>query len=216
MQDERPTLWLVAGPNGVGKTTYAFRHIRRISGSVNFVNLDEIARGLSPLQPDAQRLQAARIALSMQSGFLARRESFSLETTLSGLTYLGLLRRAKTAGYRVQLLFFSVPSVEVSIARVAKRVSRGGHDVPEEDIRRRYGRSYLNFFRYVDLVDNWLIWENGASRAYSIASGKAACINPHTFRFKGRGSGRYAFLPEAFRHRLEGMQRCAEERPTPL
>jgi predicted ABC-type ATPase len=208
MRDGQPTLWLIAGPNGVGKTTYAFRHIQRISGSINFVNLDEIARGLSPLRPEAQRLRAARVALAMQGEFIARGESFSLETTLSGLTYLGLVARAKAAGYRVRLLFFSVPTVAVSISRVAKRVARGGHDVPEPDIRRRYTRAYANFFRYAAIVDEWLIWENGATRAYAVASGKTACINPGSFR----KAGRYATLPDGFRAQIEAMPHCAKEK----
>jgi predicted ABC-type ATPase len=205
MQDAGGSLWLIAGPNGVGKTTYAFRHIRRVSGSVNFVNLDEIARGLSPLKPDAQQMRAARTALAMQAAFIDRGESFSLETTLSGLTYLGLVARARAAGYRVHLQFFSVPDVDVSIARVRKRVARGGHDVPEADIRRRYGRAYANFFRYADVVDDWLIWENGASRAYPVARGQAGCIDPRSVR----GGGRWVFLPEGFRRRLEAMPPCA-------
>jgi predicted ABC-type ATPase len=212
MSQSRPALWIVAGPNGVGKTTYAFRNIRNISGSVNFVNLDEIARGLSPLQPDAQQRRAARTALAMQDDFIVGRQSFSLETTLPGATYLGLVKRAKAAGYLVHMFFFSVPTFEVSIARVAKRVSRGGHGVPEADIRRRYLRSYENFFRYVEFVDDWTVWENGASRAYAVASGTGSSVNPYTFRFNGRGAGRYAFLPEAFRQRIEAMPRL-EGRP---
>jgi predicted ABC-type ATPase len=208
MERERPTVWLVAGPNGVGKTTFAFRHIQRISGSTNFVNLDEIARGLSPLRPDAQRLRAARIALAMQAEFIALGQSFSLETTLSGLTYLGLVARAQAAGFRVRLLFFSVPTVDVSIARVAKRVARGGHDVPEPDIRRRFVRAYANFFRYAGIVDEWLIWENGGTRAQAVANGRTACINPGSFR----RSRRFAYLPDEFRRRLEAMPRCAEEK----
>jgi hypothetical protein len=109
MTESQPTLWLIAGPNGVGKTTYAFRHVQRISGSIHFVNLDEIARGLSPLRPDAARLRAARVALSMQNDFLARRESFSLETTLFGMTYLGLVRRAEISDFE-SIFSFSLSS----------------------------------------------------------------------------------------------------------
>jgi predicted ABC-type ATPase len=210
MSEERPTLWLVAGPNGVGKTTYAFRQIERVSGTINFVNLDEIARGLSPLRPGAARLRAARVALAMQDEFLVRRVSFSVETTLAGVTYLDLVRRARALGFRVYLQFFSVPEVEVSLQRVAKRVSRGGHDVPEIDVRRRYQRSYANFFRYIEEVDEWLVWENGANRAYSVALGKRGCISPYTFKSKQGTAvtGRYRHLPDAFRKQLETLPHC--------
>jgi predicted ABC-type ATPase len=215
---EQPTLWLIAGPNGVGKTTYAFRHVQRISGSVHFVNLDEIARGLSPLQPAAARLRAARVALNMQDAFLAQRQSFSLETTLSGLIYLGLVRRARSLGYRVYLQFFSVPDVSVCIKRVSKRVSRGGHDVPEPDIRRRYGRAYTNFFRYAAEVDEWLIWENGAKRAARVAHGLRNCVFRNGLRHTAKASGRYDSLPAMFRADLEMMSVCPSDssRPTGL
>jgi predicted ABC-type ATPase len=208
MTESQPTLWLIAGPNGVGKTTYAFRHVQRISGSIHFVNLDEIARGLSPLRPDAARLRAARVALSMQNDFLARRESFSLETTLFGMTYLGLVRRARNLGFRVYLQFFSVPSVETCIARVAKRVSRGGHDVPETDIRWRYLRAYQNFFLYADEVDDWIIWENGGSRAISVAEGQRGCKRALVLNKSGRGPARYGSRPEDFRESLQQLKDC--------
>src|SRR3954465_2256685 len=86
MPNGRPTFWLIAGPNGVGKTTYAMRHLRAVSGSINFVNLDEIARGLSPLDPSAAQIDAARVTLSRARGFLHARATFAMETTLSGQT----------------------------------------------------------------------------------------------------------------------------------
>src|SRR5690349_3239351 len=102
----RPALWIIAGPNGAGKTTYAFRHILAVSGSVRFVNLDEIARGLSPLDPAAEPQRAARIALALIDELIDRRISFSLETTLAGRTHLRTIAAAQVAGFRVNLLFF--------------------------------------------------------------------------------------------------------------
>jgi predicted ABC-type ATPase len=204
MNETHPALWLIAGPNGAGKTTYAFKHVHRVSGSVHFVNLDEIARGLSPLDPQAARLRAARVALAMQEDFIRQRASFSLETTLSGLTYLGLVRRAKEAGFRVFLQFFSVPRVEVSIARVARRVARGGHDVPEPDIRRRYLRAYANFPLYAAALDEWIVWENGGRSAVPVAAGARGCRVPAA-QDDARMMRRYTQLPSAFRAELEAM-----------
>jgi predicted ABC-type ATPase len=162
---------------------------------------------LSPLQPDAARLRAARVALALQDDFRQSRASFSLETRLSGLTYLNLARRARNQGFRVNLRFFSVPTVETCIARVAKRVSRGGHDVPEADIRRRFGRAHDNFFRYIREVDDWIVWENGGARAASVASGLCGCL-----RRAGLGPSyerkRFAALNSGFKERLEALPVC--------
>src|SRR3954465_14320217 len=97
MPNGRPTFWLIAGPKGVGKTTYAMRHLRAVSGSIHFVNLDEIARGLSPLDPSAAQADAARVALSRARGlrgFMQARVTFAMETTLSGRTHRSLLEDA--------------------------------------------------------------------------------------------------------------------------
>ena len=97
MTETRPQLWIVAGPNGVGKTTYAFRYIRAVSGSTSFVNLDEIARGLSPLDPSGEQRRSARVALDLTRSLIAEHRSFSLETTLSGRTHLMTIAAARRA-----------------------------------------------------------------------------------------------------------------------
>lgn len=171
-----PVLWLIAGPNGVGKTTYAYRHIRAVSGSVHFVNLDEIARGLSPLDPRVAKEASARVALSRIRAFIADGQSFSLETTLAGRTHLRTLELARAAGFQIRLLYFIVPTPEICLARVARRVIEGGHDVPEPDVRRRFSRSIANFSEYVFVVDSWLVMDNRQFNPKTAAEGRRGCL----------------------------------------
>lgn len=159
-----PTFWLLAGPNGVGKTTYALRHLREVSGSINFVNLDEIARGLSPLLPTAGQTDAARIALARAHRFIAGRQTFAMETTLSGLTHLRLLDEALAAGMRTAMLYFSVRSPEISLERIARRVAEGGHDVADDIVRRRHDRSHGNLPAYAARCDLWRLYEASGFR----------------------------------------------------
>ena len=158
-----PALWLIAGPNGVGKTTYALGHIVAVSGSVQFVNLDTIARGLSPLAPETVRTQAARIASDREKHLIARDESFSLETTLAGRTHLRLIAFARARGFRINLLYFAVPDVAECLRRIRRRVAEGGHDVPEPDARRRFHRSAGNFPDYAAASDLWRVFDNRAT-----------------------------------------------------
>ena len=173
---EAPTLWIVAGPNGVGKTTYAFRHIRSITGSTRFVNLDEIARGLSPLDPQSGQRRAGRVALDMMRDLIQERRSFSIETTLSGRTHLQLIASARNAGFRIILLFFAVRNVDICRARIDRRVTEGGHNITTTDLRRRFVRGIGNLPRYLAAVDLWRLFDNNGSSPVTVAEGKAGCI----------------------------------------
>lgn len=176
MNRAQPQFWIVGGPNGVGKTTYAFRHLKAVSGSTRFVNLDEIARGLSPLDPAAEQPRAARVALEMIRSSIEEKKSFSIETTLSGKTHLRAIAAAREAGFSVSLLFFLVASPEISLSRIARRVSEGGHDVAEIDVRRRFGRAIENLVSYIGAVDQWRVFDNATLKPKVVAEGRRGCI----------------------------------------
>jgi predicted ABC-type ATPase len=207
----KPILWLIAGANGVGKTTYARDHIQSYSGTKSFVNLDEIARGLSPFEPEAQRVRAARVSLNYlysvldiaapETGDLDNRKSISLETTLAGLTHLRTIDRAKANGWRVHLLYFAVSSPEVALARIARRVSEGGHDIPESDARRRFKRSIENFGLYSLQCDLWRVFDNNG-KPKVVAEGHGPCRSYLNFE--------KAVLPSNMAETLQALPLCAE------
>ena len=143
-----PTCTLIAGPNGAGKTTFALDYLPAFSHCRNFVNVDLIAAGLSPLSPESKGLKASRLFLREINRYIARREDFAFETTLSGKTYLRLLQHLLSDGWRIELYYLWLPSVEMSIERVAERVLHGGHGIPHETIIRRYPRSINNLLVY--------------------------------------------------------------------
>ena len=159
MTATHPTFWLIAGPNGVGKTTFAMKRLEAISGSINFVNFDEISRGLSPLRPAAAEREAARIALSRVAHFIGSHSTFALETTLAGKAQMQLITQAKEAGLAANLLYFSARTPEICLERIARRVAEGGHDVPEDIVRRRFARSLANLPAYLALSDLWRVYE---------------------------------------------------------
>lgn len=164
--------WLIAGPDGVGKTSYARRHLRAVIGSIHFVNLDEIARGLSPLDPSVAQRDAARVALDRAHGFIRDSTTFALETTLAGRTHLRLVEAARAAGRRFGLLYFAVPRVEICLERVSRRVAEGGHDVPEADVRRRFERSLSQFPAYAGKADLWRAFDNAGPSPVVMAEGR--------------------------------------------
>lgn len=152
--DRQPTCWIVAGPNGVGKTTFALEYLPRVVGCRVFVNADLIAAGIAPLAPERGRVSAGRIFLREIEQNIASRRDFGFETTLSGWAHLGLVRRLKADDWRVELNYLALPDVEAAKLRVAERMSHGGYDIPVPDIERRFRRGLDNLFGdWVSLVD---------------------------------------------------------------
>lgn len=158
---DRPTCWIIAGPNGAGKTTFALKYLPEVADCQYFVNADLIAAGMSPLAPDRERLTASRLFLAEVERHIQARHDFGFETTLAGRGYLRLIRRLKTNGWRVELIYLALPNVEMAKLRVAERVSHGGHNIPAFDIERRFPRSLENLFgAYALLVDRTVCFVN--------------------------------------------------------
>jgi predicted ABC-type ATPase len=156
-----PTLYLFAGSNGAGKTTFARAYLRQLDPIPRFLNADEIARGLSPLDPQKLAVKAAKLLLHEIQGCLESGLSFSLESTLSGTTHTKLIQQAKSLGYQIELHYLWLPSPELAIRRIAQRVKMGGHDIPEADVRRRFTRSWMHLIQlYGPLADTWQVWDN--------------------------------------------------------
>ena len=158
---QHPNLYIIAGPNGAGKTTASFNLLPDVLHCTNFVNADEIARGLSPFAPETVAIQAGRIMLQRIEELLPQRVDFAIETTLATRSYVQLVRRAQALGYKVHLIFFFLENEEQAIQRVAQRVSNGGHNIPEEDIRRRFKRGIYNLNHlYMPICDSVLVYNN--------------------------------------------------------
>lgn len=167
-----PSLYIIAGPNGAGKTTFIKRFAPRELALLDFINADEIARGLSPFAPDRALLEAGRLVLRRFRQFIAEGRDFVLETTLSGRTYRRLFEQARRAGYHIRLDFLLLPDLEDCIRRVADRVEQGGHNVPFEDLRRRFKVSVQNLFHiYRPVVDRWSLYDNGQHNPLLLAYG---------------------------------------------
>ena len=163
---------IIAGPNGAGKTTFAREFLPREADCPDFINVDLIAAGLSPFDPNRAALRAGRLMLQEIHRRVNAGESFAFETTLSGRNYARLIPRWREAGYHVKLIFLSLPTADLAVARVAARAAQGGHNVPEEVIRRRFDAGLRNFENlYRTLVNAWAVYENSAATPRLIASG---------------------------------------------
>lgn len=169
---DRLHLYIIAGCNGAGKTTASFTVLPEMLNCREFVNADEIAKGLSPFNPEGVAIQAGRLMIDRMLYLLKEGESFAFETTLATRSYVNLIQRAQKRGYFVTLLFFSLSSPEQAIARVAKRVSLGGHNIPTDVIRRRFEAGLQNFFElYTPICDYWSLYDNSNIPGQKIACG---------------------------------------------
>lgn len=152
---------IIAGPNGAGKTTFARTFLPDDAKLPRFINADLIAAGLSPFAPEAEAIKAGRLMLEEIEACVARNESFAFETTLSGVGYRQRIRRWRELGYHVSLFFLRLPAAQTAIDRVATRVRQGGHNIPEDVIRRRFASGLRNFDAvYKAEVDDWALYDN--------------------------------------------------------
>jgi predicted ABC-type ATPase len=167
-----PNLFIIAGCNGAGKTTASFTVLPEVLHCDEFINADEIARGLSPLNPDKAAIEAGRIMLSKIDKLIRNKVDFAFETTLATKSYAKTIDRAKRNGYQVTLLFFYLDSVELAIERVKTRVEEGGHNITTPIIKRRYFSGLKNLFKiYIPICNYWMLFNNSQLHADLIAEG---------------------------------------------
>lgn len=160
MPTATPTIYLIAGCNGAGKTTFAKQFLPHEVKCLRFLNADEIARGLSPFKPSLSAISAARLLLTQMEDCLRRRETFALESTLSGKTYIQWFRRARQLGYDIELHYLWLAQPSQAVDRVRQRVRMGGHHVPAADVRRRFKRSLVHLLDdYLPLATRWAFWD---------------------------------------------------------
>lgn len=167
-----PNLYIIAGCNGAGKTTASFTVLPEMLDCDEFVNADEIAKGLSPLKPESAAIEAGRIMLQKIDNFINKKIDFAFETTLSTRSYTHTILKAKQNGYDVTLLFFWLDSTNLAIERVKSRVIEGGHNIQSDVIIRRYYNGLKNLFKlYIPIADLWMIFDNSSTSAVLIAEG---------------------------------------------
>lgn len=163
-------LYIISGCNGAGKTTASITILPEIFECKEFVNADEIAKGLSPFNPESVAIQAGKLMLERINYLLTQNDSFAIETTLSTKSYQNLVSQAHEKGFYVQLLYFWLPSPEFAAARVAQRVKEGGHNIPKDVIYRRYYAGIKNLFEiYMPIVDYCMIIDNAENPRAIIA-----------------------------------------------
>ncbi len=167
---EQPKLIIIGGANGSGKTTLAREFVAL--ENYTYLGADEIARELNERQPEKVAIEAARLFSQKFGEFLEKRESLIVESTLSGLSLRKWIEKARNFDYEIEILFVYLSSPELCIQRVAARVAKGGHNVPEDDIKRRFSRANINFWNiYRNLADQWNLFYNAGDNIFQVAGG---------------------------------------------
>jgi predicted ABC-type ATPase len=174
MRNPDPEVIVIAGPNGAGKSTIAREVVLGMFGIRKYVNADTIARGLAQFDPWSVRSEGGRIMLTWIKKLAERRDNFAFETTLAGRIYVPMIKkwRQPEQGYNFHLIFLWLRNPELAVERVRKRVDAGGHDVPDEEIRRRYERGICNFKSYKALAETWRVFDNSDEKPLLMAEGK--------------------------------------------
>jgi predicted ABC-type ATPase len=172
--------FIIAGANGAGKTTASYTILPEMLNCKEFVNADELARGISPFNPESASIQAGKLMLERIGNLMTKGKDFAIETTLSTRSYKNLVKQAKENGYSVTLLYFWLRTPDLAIKRVEIRVKEGGHNIDEAIIRRRYKNGLTNFFRiFESIVDEWIFIDNSGDPFQIIAqrNGKEKIVN---------------------------------------
>lgn len=165
-----PTIYILAGPNGAGKTTFASSFLPTFAICREFLNADLIAAGLAPFAPESQSIRASELMLGRIDELVAANATFSFETTLAARSYRTSVIEWRRLGYHVVLYFIWLPSAEMAIQRVAKRVREGGHNIPEAVIRRRYARGLHNLFDlYISVVSKTFVYDGSCFPPIAVA-----------------------------------------------
>jgi predicted ABC-type ATPase len=168
-----PNLYIIAGCNGAGKTTASFTILPEMLNCREFVNADEIAKGLSPFQPEKVAFASGRLMLARIKELILLNQDFAFETTLSTKSYHSLIGYARNRGYTIILIFIWLKYPELAIERVASRVKNGGHFIPDEIVKRRYKRGLKNLFEiYLHDADHAIVIDNSINDPLIIARGK--------------------------------------------
>jgi len=167
--------YIIAGPNGAGKTTFAKEFLPEEAKCLNFLNADLIAAGLAPFRPEGAAIKAGKLMVHQIDECIKKGESFAFETTLSGRTYIKKINDMKSKGYKIVIYFLKLASVDLAIERVKLRVSEGGHNIPVDDIKRRFERSWINFQSlYRPLADGWTVFDTSGSEPVIIGKSGVA------------------------------------------
>lgn len=178
-------VFIIAGPNGSGKTTFAKEFLPVYAHCQNFVNADYIAHGFSPFSPERAALKAGKQLIREIYRLANQGQDFAFETTLSGKSYASFLSKLKQANYKIHIFFLWIPSAEVALLRIKQRVAAGGHNIPESDVRRRFGRASRNLFKiYRSLADNLHFFDNSTPKPVLVAeeaNGSIKIFNPQVF-----------------------------------